>query len=71
MAKQKINELSAVSRFVERFFDGLADNTGDRIIKQAKKRRMEQEAITKMEEIVRKKKELEKILNMMPLPKDF
>lgn len=67
MKKQNINELTVVSKFIEKFFDGLEKNTAHRIIAQARKARVEAEAIQKMEEIVKNKKDLEAILAKYPL----
>jgi hypothetical protein len=63
MAKKKINELSAPSRLVGAFFDGLKRNTADRFLKKAAKQGLPKEVIKKMAAIEKQKKELEDLLN--------
>jgi len=62
MSKQNINELSAVSRFVEKFFDGLKNNTVDRMLKQAEKANVDPRIVSQMRRI---KKETEEFNRLM------
>jgi hypothetical protein len=63
MSKKKINELSAPSRLVGAFFDGLRKNTTNKFLKQAAKQGLPKEVISKMAAIEKQKKELEDLLN--------
>jgi hypothetical protein len=63
MAKKTINELSAPSRFVGAFFDGLKRNTADRFLKKAAKQGLPKKVIEKMAQIEKNKKDLEDLLN--------
>jgi hypothetical protein len=69
--KETINEglFGAAKKFSDAFFDGLKNNAVDNVINQAKKARMEKDAIEKMEKIKREKEELDKILARIPKAK--
>lgn len=67
--KKQVNELTAVSKFIDAFVDGLKSNTADRIIKKAEKSEVERQAIEKMKQIQREKDELEDILSKIPKAK--
>ena len=60
--KKNINELSAASRLVEKFFDALKSNTAKRILDKAAKSGVETEIIQKMRNIEKESKELENII---------
>ena len=51
------------------FFDGLKTGAIDKMLAQARKARLEREAIEKMERIARDAKELEDILSKIPVAK--
>lgn len=63
MEKNKINELSAASRLVGAFFDGLKKNTADRFLRNAAKQGLPKEVVKKMAAIEKQKKDLEDLLN--------
>ena len=63
MGKNKINELSAASRLVGAFFDGLKKNTADRFLRNAAKQGLPKEVVKKMAAIEKQKKDLEDLLN--------
>ena len=63
MEKKKINELSAASRLVGAFFDGLKKNTADRFLRNAAKQGLPKEVVKKMAANEKQKKELEDLLN--------
>jgi hypothetical protein len=69
--KETINEglFGEAKKFSDAFFDGLKNNAVDNVINQAKKARMEKDAIEKMEKIKREKEELDKILARIPKAK--
>lgn len=59
----------AAKQFSDAFFDGLKNNAVDRVLVKARKARMSQEAIEKMEYIQKQKHELDKILSQIPKAK--
>ncbi len=59
--------LDQVILFINAFFDGLQKNTMDRFIARARKRRLKQEGIEKIEKAARDKKDLEDILARYPI----
>lgn len=63
MEKKKINELSAASKLVGAFFDGLKRNTTNRFLKKAEKQGLPKEVIKRMAAIEKQKKDLEDLLN--------
>ena len=63
MEKKKINELSAASRLVGAFFDGLKKNTADRFLRKAANQGLPKEVVKKMAAIEKQKKDLEDLLN--------
>ena len=63
MSKKKINELTAASKLVGAFFDGLKRNTADRFLKKAAKQGLPKKVIEKMAQIEKNKKDLEDLLN--------
>tara|TARA_B110000483_G_scaffold228889_1_gene292340 strand:- start:676 stop:897 length:222 start_codon:yes stop_codon:yes gene_type:complete len=63
MAKKKINELSAASKLVGAFFDGLKRNTTNRFLAKAAKQGLPKEVIKRMAAIEKQKKDLENLLN--------
>jgi hypothetical protein len=69
--KETINEglFGAAKKFSDAFFDGLKNNAVDNVINQAKKARMEKDAIEQMEKIKKEKEELDKILARIPKAK--
>ena len=62
MAKKKINELSGASRFIEKFFDGVRNNTAKRFIDRSAAKGVDSEVIKKMKEIDKNNKELEDLI---------
>jgi hypothetical protein len=69
--KETINEglFGAAKKFSDAFFDGLKNNAVDNVINQAKKARMEKDAIEQMEKIKKEKEELDRILARIPKAK--
>jgi hypothetical protein len=69
--KETIKEglFGAAKKFSDAFFDGLKNNAVDNVINQAKKARMEKDAIEQMEKIKKEKEELDKILARIPKAK--
>jgi len=66
--KEKTNEniFRAARKFTDAFFDGLKTGAADRVIKQAQRAGVRQDAIDRMEQIKRDKEELERILADIP-----
>jgi len=62
MSKDKINELSAASRFVSAFFDGVKTNTTNRFLAKAKKQGVPKPIIDKLQKIEKERKELDSII---------
>lgn len=62
MSKRKINEISAVSRFVDTFFQSVINNTTHRFLKTAKTSGVHDEIIDKMAEINKQTEELNDII---------
>lgn len=60
--KDKLNELSAPSRFIEKFFTGVVKNTAHRFIKKAADKGLDTEIINKMKEIEKNNQELKDII---------
>ena len=60
-----------LSNWIDAFFEGMKKNATNRVLNEAKKARVSKEAIAKMEEIERNKKELEEILSKIPIPKNI
>lgn len=61
MSKDKLNEISMVSRFIGDFFDGVQKNTANRFLAQARKKGIPSEVIKKLERIKKEKEEIDKI----------
>lgn len=72
MEKKKLkneNIFGAAKKFTNAFFDGLKTGASEKMLAQARKARLEKEAIEKMERIARDAKELEDILSKIPVAK--
>ena len=59
----------AAKQFSDAFFDGLKNNAVDKVLEKARKARLHQDAIDKMEKIKKEKEELDKILSQIPKAK--
>jgi hypothetical protein len=62
MEKKSINELTAVSKFIDAFFTGLRNNTASRFLSKAEQSGVEPEIVTKMKEIDKQNKELRELI---------
>jgi len=69
--KQPIQEglFGAAKQFSDAFFDGLKNNAVDKVLAKARKARLHQDAIDKMEDIRREKQQLDKILRGITIDK--
>lgn len=59
----------AAKQFSDAFFDGLKNNAVDKVLEKARKARLHQDAIDKMEDIRREKQQLDKILRGITIDK--
>jgi F420-dependent methylenetetrahydromethanopterin dehydrogenase len=59
----------AAKQFSDAFFDGLKNNAVDKVLAKARKARLHQDAIDKMEDIRREKQQLDKILRGITIDK--
>ena len=62
MAKKKINELSAASRFVGAFFDGMSRNTTNRFLAKARKSGTPKPVLDKLDKIRKEKAESDALI---------
>ena len=60
--KKSVNELTGISRFVEKFFDGIRNNTAKRFIERSASKGVDSEVIKKMKEIDDSSRELEAMI---------
>jgi len=60
--KKELQEISGVSKFVDKFFQGVINNTADRFLSKAKSSGVNDEIINKMKEISKQTKELDDII---------
>ena len=59
----------AAKQFSDAFFDGLKNNAVDKVLAKARKARLHQDDIDKMEDIRREKQQLDKILKGITIDK--
>ena len=63
MKPKPINELTAVSKFIDAFFTRLRNNTAKHFLEKAEKSGLEPEIVKKMKEIDKQNKELRELIS--------
>jgi len=61
--KKQVNEITGASKFVEKFFDGIVQNTSRRFIERAASKGVDTEIINKMRDIEKSNQELKNIIS--------